>query len=367
MRYWIEPRPGKKGTKYRLRWVGSTKGSKTFDTFEEAKKHAPDGDTVETFSRGYLEDRRQELARSTLDNDRRAINAFSGLFPGLPLRAITPLHIHQYKASFRAKGFLNNTISIRLRHFKAMLNNALHLGLIDRLPFPPRIIPPREHSGRYLTSKELVPLFKALEVHPLMYRACLFALNTGLRRVEAVNLDWMHVVGAHFRVDRPGRAYRETTKFRRRLVPIHANIYHLLGTTKDKGQVFQGLTPTVVAHQLRFAYERAGTGRICFKDFRHTWATNYMIETGDLPGLMLLGGWTTLEAVSVYQHLAGARRQPMLPFLPPSMPALLIPIKIEGSSHSTEKEPSIISSGGENRTLDLTLMKRAMFGKIHEN
>lgn len=331
---WLTEFEGKKGKTYRVVWrvksINRKYDSRGFGDNKEAAERFKDEKraalhrqpaigsisgnvTFSQFASIYLATARQDIALTTITNfDNPAIRDFGAVYGAFLMPKIHKLHLADFKTRLYGElKYKRNTVSMRLRALKALFSYAKEMGVIETVPFPKKFIPDFEFNGRYLTTDILnAALEKLIVGHPLMYRVCLFLLYTGLRRHEVVGLDWADVRtnkdGFLVATIRRKGAYRRTTKVALRDIIIHPKAEPLMGVRRDSGQVFQGLTESVINKQLRLK-----AGFRCH-DLRHTWATNFMQETGDLPGLMKLGGWSQLKAVEVYQHLSRARAESVL-------------------------------------------------------
>lgn len=395
---WSEKRKNRDGTiTYWVRWRDKD-GSKDQERFpneaqmldfkDKKKKElfaAPHGLphdgtlTVRQAAKKFLESRAHDSAKSTQVNDETALGMFCHLFGDRILSSIDKEDLVNFKNwLFKDQHFSPNTVSMRLREVKTFFYDSLDMGKIQKMPFPRRrFIPAYTFTGRYLEDEELKVYLDELRApprpttrsrHGAVWRACNFDIYTGLRRNEIVALDWANVFEAvvmvHGRpvrmrrmvIERRGRGYRRTTKTKKRMVYIPPEAWGFMGPVRKSGQVFAGLTESVINHQMARAVRRlekrgVKIGAVRFHDMRHKWATNYMIENGDLAGLMQDGGWDTLQAVQVYQHLARGRSQSIFRLTYPgladsahSVPTReleALPLQInEGPLSSSEKGPS---------------------------
>lgn len=303
--------------------------------------------TTAEFAEVYLEkySKLEKAPKTYNDVDKPAINEFVAQYGSLPLTAIRPEHIAQHKAYLFEKpwrrgpkgeehiGLARNSVGIRLRALKAFFRYAHDLRKIPSVPFPKKAVPDHEHTGRHLREDEITKLFEKLALAaPPVWRVCCFVLYTGLRKNEVMGLDWEHVREVKDKrrmmrvmtIQRKG-GYRRTTKRKLRDVPIHPEAWQFMGDARRKGPVFPGLSDKTLGNALRRAWKAAKLGAVTLHDFRHTWATNFMLATGDLPGLMLIGGWDSLESVSVYQHLSKGRAESVFKVKYGNLAPILLP------------------------------------------
>ena len=137
---------------------------------------------------------------------------------------------------------------------------------------------------RWLTKDEANRLIDCMpdSIRPVVT----FALSTGLRRSNILDLEWTQV-------DMQGK--------RSRWVFVHTKA----GTRPDGTK-----TPAVRKMRTddntawRIGLNRAGITDFRFHDLRHTWAS-WLIQAGvPLSALQEMGGWESIEMVQRYAHLA---------------------------------------------------------------
>lgn len=147
----------------------------------------------------------------------------------------------------------------------------------------------------------------------------IFALVTGLRRSNIVNLEWQQidmqrkVAWIHPDQSKSGKAIgvalNDTAcKILREQIGNHHKwvFVHLSATKRSDG------TSTAAVRKLRIdsntawrlALKRAGIDNFRFHDLRHTWAS-WLIQAGvPLSVLQEMGGWESIEMVRRYAHMA---------------------------------------------------------------
>lgn len=251
---------------------------------------------------------RAHKAVRTVDGfDEPALNSFAEFVgAGRQLTAVTPQDLEDWKlamlaASGDVPGLSPHTVGMRLRSIKAALGYAKRRGLIEANPATGMASPKTTAVGRVLLPSEMKTILEHLPV--IVTRGVWFDINTGLRLSEVLDLDWRTVRTQ----EDPWAAEILGKGGKRRVVHLNAAARAVMGKPAESGRVFAGLSADMIHSNLVKVARKHGLGRVRFHDLRHTWATEYMRRTGDLPGLMLEGGWSTLAAVRVYQHLSRAR------------------------------------------------------------
>lgn len=257
------------------------------------------------FEATYLDHCRKHKAPRTVRNfDGPAMRLARDHFGGSSPASITSQAIGSYETALLER-YRPTTARIWLRCLRTALRWGKEHGFVREVP---RVDFPRvEESGRALSDAEVSALLNA--VSESAKPAVLFALHTGVRRGEMLSLTWERVrktQGGHFEAEIGGVGGPTTKTRRSRVIPLGTEAMSAMGKIQASGRVF-GMVSEDVSHRVEEAAKRANLGRVRFHDLRHTWATRYMQTTGDLFGLMALGGWKSLASVKVYQHLTKTR------------------------------------------------------------
>jgi len=198
--------------------------------------------------------------------------------------------------------------STRNRHLstiRRMLNLCREWGWIASVPILRPEIEPKVRI-RWITQAEAQRLLAAIS-RDWLRDTVAFALATGMRAGEILNLQWENVdlsrSIAWVTADKAksGRARSiplnpEAVHIIRRRIGLHA-CYVFTSNGKPKKQVD--------AKMFARACERAGIENFRFHDLRHTWASWHVQAGTPLFVLKELGGWETLEMVKKYAHMDG--------------------------------------------------------------
>ncbi|QKG44628.1 site-specific integrase [Providencia rettgeri] len=170
---------------------------------------------------------------------------------------------------------------------------------------------------RWLTKEEAATLIKCM---PEIFKpVVIFALATGLRRSNILNLEWSQidlqrkVAWIHPEDAKGGKAIgvalnntackvlKDQIGKHQRFVFVHTEAWH-----RSDG------TPTAKVRKMRVddntawktGLRRAGIENFRFHDLRHTWAS-WLVQSGvPLSALQEMGGWESIEMVRRYAHLA---------------------------------------------------------------
>lgn len=260
----------------------------------------------------YLDHCRKHKATGTYNNfDRPAVLAFTDSI-GNPLASnITSEDIAKWENELMENGYGPSTVSMRLRAIRTAFNYAKKMSWLSALPV--FHLPPEVEVGRALSHAELQDLVKA--VAKPVQRAIKILVHTGMRLGELCALEWQDI-----RKNEEGtwEANIKTLKRKRgenqryRVIALHGIVVAALGATGASGPVLGALTRNALSSAYGKAVKQLGLPRTRIHDLRHTWATRFMEKTGDLYGLMRLGGWKDLQSVERYQHLTRGRSNAIL-------------------------------------------------------
>ncbi|GMV50907.1 MAG: tyrosine recombinase XerC [Nitrospira sp.] len=230
-----------------------------------------------------------------------------GFFGEYNLSEITPKLIVAYKNKRYEDGMAPATINRELANLKKAFNLAMReWEWCDQNPVA-RVSMEKENNkrDRWLNEKEIAQLLEACA--PWLHDLVLFALNTGMRMGEILELTWRAVDFAR----------RTVTVFRskngeRRTIPVNQTVLNVL-TTKAKvrslatDRVFcsKAYTPMESGHlrrSFRLALRKAKIEDFHFHDLRHTFATTLVQSGVDLYKVQQLLGHKSPIMTQRYAH-----------------------------------------------------------------
>lgn len=229
------------------------------------------------------------------------------VFGDMTVTAIGRRHVAAYKAKRRADHAAPKTINnelvlmshaftVAIREWEWLNENPVTLVSKERV---------QNHLERWLTAEEEANL---VAVAPGWLREIIiFAIETGLRESEILNLQWSHVD-----LFRKTIAILEQKNRGRDTLPVSS---HALDMLKERARVRQLTCPYVFFNSkgkrirpsnLWRAFDRArdkaGLTAVRFHDLRHTFATRLVQNGVDLYTVQKLGRWKTLTMVTRYAH-----------------------------------------------------------------
>ena len=176
---------------------------------------------------------------------------------------------------------------------------------------PPAVERGSQEPGRtrWLSAEEWIKLLKILRVEsPLLAQCARFAVATGLRENNVLNLRWSQVD-----LNR-AVAYVEAAETKQRHpigIPLPPGAQAVLRERRGSHKVYvfahpDSGKPLYKASNRAWysAVKKAGMKGLRWHDLRHTWAS-WAVQSGvRIEELRELGGWKTLSMVQRYSHLS---------------------------------------------------------------
>jgi integrase len=158
----------------------------------DSKDQKASGNSLSTFQNEYLQYVKTNMAKKTYDNADRALKKFVGFVGNKPLTKIEPRDLERYKEE-RKKEVKIATVNIDVRTLKAALQVAVNWECIEKNPFENvKEIREAKKEPRSFSREEFDKLCNAMEGDWLL-NIVIFAVVTGLRLGELLNLKWENV------------------------------------------------------------------------------------------------------------------------------------------------------------------------------
>ena len=219
-------------------------------------------------------------------------------FGDLAIGMISPQVVEAYKHA-RLGNVTPGTVVKEIRTLQAMINHAVTWDVIPRNPIR-RVKAPkdlRSKPARYYSKDELKKIYKASDYG----RHWQLMANTGLRRMEALQLQWTDVGRDELRVVSADEA--RTKSGRWRIIPLSDSARDALGEHKRKGRVLPRLAP----FSLSRAFSR-DAGRVGLDGslhcLRHTYCSHLVMAGVPLRTVQVLAGHASFTTTEKYAHLA---------------------------------------------------------------
>ncbi len=240
-------------------------------------------------------------------------------FGSKPMDSITIFDVDTLTAKLQKNGHNAKGINVIFGVLRGIVNSALRDDLLEKDPlrhYRALKEPPR---GDVFLTKEEIQLLLDANRNEECFGTLLLALNTGMRKGELAGLCWDSInfdnrlLEIKRSRDIHGLVDRLKTFSSRRYVPMNSILYLYLSELKKNASgdlilVNKKGEPISSHHTYRWFKEalvRAGIDKkIRFHDLRHTYASQFMMNGGNLYDLQKILGHTDSKMTQRYAHLA---------------------------------------------------------------
>jgi integrase len=261
-----------------------------------------------------------------------------------PMADLTAARIDAWRTAERGRGVSARTVNRNFSRLRSACAKAVEWGVLPAIPFAS--IKPLKYDKtlrvRYLTAEQERTLYNALEAREARMREerarynqwrharhlealeqypepfadylrplVLVVRNTGLRRSEALGLQWCNVDLVHRVVTVTGRRAKSSQT---RRVPLNATAVGTLEGWREvrdpKSDAEYVFGREVDGQQLRICTawrgvrKEAGLGNLRFHDLRHNFASKLVQKGTDLNTVRELLGHASIDMTLAYAHLS---------------------------------------------------------------
>lgn len=241
------------------------------------------------------------------------LNRLKKFFGKMQLSDIKPFHIENFKIETKnsvkvnGKPISNATVNRSLEVLSKMFTIACNNDWVNKHPFK-GIDKLKENNvkDRFLSKDEEIRLMDAcIGVHAYMKPIIVFALQTGARKDEILNLKWKNV-----NFDMKCVLLTETKNGKDRHIPMSTKLYSLLQDLQDaKGNnsyVFTNPDTGNRYYDLKRAFpsicKKANIENFRFHDLRHTAATRIVSVSRDLTSAQKILDHSDIKTTMRYVH-----------------------------------------------------------------
>lgn len=220
-------------------------------------------------------------------------------FGRFPIGAITPVDVRAFYSDVAKRASIS-TANRNLVFLSSVFNKMAEYGLFhgkNPCNAVKKGAEPTERT-RYLQKHEMDALLAVC--HPRLRPVVACALRTGMRSREILDLQWESVD-----LNAGLIHLRKTKNNKIRHVPISEPLREILESlgVKSHGSVFN--LPFIMRRRFfSQAVQAAGLSNFRFHDLRHTYASWYMMKTGDIATLMVTMGHSAAHTTKRYMHLS---------------------------------------------------------------
>ncbi len=265
---------------------------------ESEKKQVSFGEFAAEYLEGYA-----KPTKKSWKTDAARLTLLKKQFKDADLRQITPMQIERFRGSLLSDGVKRSTTNRYVALLKRMLNIAIDEGYLESNPARKiRMFSEADYmKQRVLTTDEENKLIETCFPHTK--DIVVFALNTGMRLGEILNLKWANVD------QEAGMIKVEYTKSgKTRYIPMNQTLKGLLLELRKERQEYVFTNPDSkdrfrdIKRSFYSGCRRAGITGLRFHDLRHTFASRLVRNGVDIGTVRKLLGHSTLLVTQRYVH-----------------------------------------------------------------
>jgi site-specific recombinase XerD len=286
-----------------------TEANKFFSNLKHNLQRKKPSISFSEFKEQYLSYSKTNHSPNSTSRLTFVLKHFTSFIGDTLLDNITIQNIEIYKAN-RLKDVSPVTVNIELRTLKAFFSQAVKWELLEKSPFHNlKLIRLPEQTPTYLSPTDVKTLLNATTTRWLR-DIIIFALNTGMRRGELINLKWQDVDFLHSIVLVKNSETFKTKSRTERVIPLNSQALNVLKELPQRSEYvftntdFNKLIGKYVSECFREAVRDAGINpKLHFHSLRHSFAT-YLVQDGvSLYEVQKLLGHSNISVTQVYSHL----------------------------------------------------------------
>lgn len=247
---------------------------------------------------------------------------------GISLQEITLNSLRSYYLHLSGRGISSTTIQTYIRALRSFLTWCYEQEYISvNLPEKFRLPKAQRKTIDVLTDSEILQLLSCFNlrylIHLRNYCMCSLMLDSGLRLHEVVTLTIGHLYLPEGYIIVDGKGNKQ------RIVPLGLSTRKALSrylsrrpgcASTDRVFLMSNLEPvtdSTLRQMFRKLKKRSGILRLRAHLLRHTFATRYLENGGDMYSLQQILGHTSLEMVKKYVHSTTRKTVPKFPEFSP--------------------------------------------------
>jgi site-specific recombinase XerD len=252
----------------------------------------------------------------SITRDRQLTNNLLKHLSGKRLNQITADDLEEFMSKRDDDDVSNSTINRELSCLRRMYNLAKKWNDCRNNPVAD-IDFRKEPAGRtrFLSTTEISNLLEKCPPH--IASVVVTAVYTGMRLSEILNLKWSNVFVND--VINPFIEIPNTKNNKKRHIPLNIVMIEMMTNLKNRESesefVFlnsRGKRHKSIRNQFNLALDNANITDFRFHDLRHTFASHFVMKSGDLLSLKEILGHSSLKMVERYAHLASSHKQNMI-------------------------------------------------------
>lgn len=255
------------------------------------------------FKTEYVEYSKGHHAKNTTVANELALRKFAEFCNDIDIKDVTTLECDKFMSHGKARGLKSTTVNNYYRHCKAAFNKAVIWKFLEVSPWD-KIKPLRieKTPPKFLTREQIQKFLPGIK-DPYMKTLITAYLATGRRRGELLALKWEDI---NFK-EHTYRVYSVKGHIEKDL-PMNGLFESILQgmDPKPSGRIFTKYLPDTVTHKVKDELRSAGLGDYHLHQLRHSFASLYLMNGGDLRSLMELMTHSQINTTMIYSHLTPA-------------------------------------------------------------
>jgi len=215
-----------------------------------------------------------------------------------------------------------SSVNTELKAIKRFFNRGVELGLLRNSPARKvKFLDTAQKNPRFFNEGEVKAILEGCEDR-WVWEIYLTLHLTGLRIGELVNLEWSDVDFDALRLTIRVKSFWKPKGNVERDIPIHLSLYDLLQNKgKESNWVFtkaDGKKVNIHSLESRFRNQlkKLGLQGATLHHWRHTFAVNFLRETGNMRALQLILGHKSIKTTQIYAHLTDQHLSELVNQLP---------------------------------------------------
>ena len=304
----------------------------SFKRDEHERRQKAKHKLLSEFLTAFLSYAQGSFSKGTVAIYKATLRNFIEYIGNFPLANYTPQHFDLYKTerqkpvkvvtvkdghtTEKEKIVKPVTVNIELRTLRAFFNTAVRWKLLESNPFQIQLVKVPENKPTFLSKLEFQKLLNVIEEHWLK-EVIIFAVSTGLRRGELVNLKWESVDLSRKLLYVESTPTFRTKAGRMRIIPLNDTALYLLSQRdrqakqgKDiSGYVFslngKPLFANWITHLFKDYVREANLSNqdIHFHSLRHSFASWLAQDGTSVYVIKDLLGHSDVKTTQIYSHL----------------------------------------------------------------
>jgi len=263
---------------------------------------------------------KDNLAPSTVLIFQKSFNHFKNILGNKRIDFVTPYDIEAFKSA-RLNAVKKTTVNIELRTLKSMFNVLKRLGYLQSNPYiNVKFFKLEEKEILSFTDEEIQQLLNAIK-EPVLKNIVLFALYTGCRISEILNLQWSDIDFQNMLISIRNKDNFRTKSGKNRQIPITNSLLEVFNKIK---QIQNNIIPVYNANGYVFASSKFKTKynrctitekfkeylrltnlseKFHFHCLRHTYISNLVKAGLNINYIKQLAGHSDIKTTERYIHI----------------------------------------------------------------